>query len=61
MVAITFFLITLIGGFFIMNLYVGVIISAYNSELDRIGKNFLLTNDQKEWVSNKMLIMNIKP
>jgi hypothetical protein len=32
-----------LGSFFLMNLFVGVIISAFNSESQRLGKNFLLT------------------
>ena len=31
-------------SFFIMNLFVGVIISAFNKERDKLGKNFLLTS-----------------
>ena len=37
----------LIAAFFIMNMFVGVIISAFNKEQDRLGKNFLLTDSQK--------------
>jgi len=35
----------LIGSFFIVNLFVGVVISSYNRQKDQLGKNFLLTAD----------------
>jgi hypothetical protein len=38
-----FVLFIIIGSFFIINLFVGVIISAYNREIEKHGKNFLLT------------------
>lgn len=38
-----FILFIIFGAFFIINLFVGVIISAYNREIERSGNNFLLT------------------
>lgn len=35
------------GAFFIINMFVGVVISAYNREIEKNGNNFLLTSDQK--------------
>lgn len=32
-----------VGNFFLLNLYVGVIISTYNREKEAMGKNFILT------------------
>jgi len=49
------------GAFFVMNLFVGVIISAFNRETERLGKNFLLTSQQKKWMQTKMLTLNVKP
>jgi hypothetical protein len=40
-----------------MNLFMGVIIASYNRERDLIGKDFLLTDTQKDWVSNRMSII----
>lgn len=40
---IFFMVFIVVGGFFILNLFVGVIISVFNKEKDKIGKNFLLT------------------
>lgn len=36
-----------------MNLFVGVIISAYNREQERLGKNFMLSKEQKQWIDTK--------
>lgn len=33
------------GAFFITNLFVGVVISSYNRESERLGKDFLLTKE----------------
>ena len=39
-----FFVLTIIiGNFFIMNLFVGVIITTYNREKELLGKDFMLT------------------
>ena len=40
---IIFVVVTLLGGFFIMNLFVGVVINSFNAESNRLGMNFLLT------------------
>ena len=40
-----FFIIFIIfGNFFILNLFVGVVISTFNTQKDVIGKDFLLTS-----------------
>jgi len=51
----------MIGSFFIMNLFVGVIISAFNRESERLGKNFLLTEKQKKWAEAKILVLQVSP
>ena len=38
-----FMLFVMIGGFFLMNLFVLVVISAFNKETMRLGSDFLLT------------------
>jgi hypothetical protein len=42
--SIVFVFITLFGGFFIMNLFVGVVISAFNRESDNLGRDFILSD-----------------
>ena len=49
------------GTFFVSNLFVGVVISAYNEETDRLGKGFLLTDNQRKWVETKSMVLKIRP
>jgi hypothetical protein len=57
-----FFMVWIVfGGFFIQNLFVGVVISQYNRQSERLGKNFLLTEQQKNWIETKLMINKIKP
>lgn len=49
------------GAFFITNLFVGVVISTYNREKDRLGNNFLLSDDQKRWIETKLLVVRVRP
>ena len=60
---ITFFFVSFIvvGNFFILNLFVGVVITTYNREKELLGKNFLLTEKQKKWLQNKIMFIQSKP
>lgn len=40
----------LFGNFLILNLFVGVVVSTFNKEKELLGKNFLLTDNQKKWI-----------
>ena len=42
--ALYFILFIVVGAFFILNLFVGVVISTYNREKETFGQNFLLTD-----------------
>lgn len=42
-----FILFIIFGAFFMLNLFVGVVISTFNREKDKIGGNHLLTDSQK--------------
>jgi hypothetical protein len=44
-----------------MNLFVGVVTSTYNREKDNLGKNYLLTENQKKWIEAKIILINAKP
>jgi len=46
---------------FIMNLFVGVIISAFNKERDKLGRNFLLTSSQRSKLETKILVLKMNP
>ena len=37
----------IVGDFFVLNLFVGVVVSTFNREKELLGKNFLLTEKQK--------------
>jgi len=50
-----------IGSFFILNLFVGVVISTYNRQKEKHGKDFLLDQKQKNWVKAQLLIFEAQP
>ncbi len=51
----------IVGSFFMLNLFVGVVISTYNREKEKLGKDFLLTTEQKKWLETKLLLIQSKP
>jgi hypothetical protein len=59
--ALYFILFIIIGSFFILNLFVGVVISTFNLEKENLGKNYLLTATQREWIDTRMNIGKMKP
>ena len=50
----------LVGAFFVLELFVGVIIENFNKIRDKTGR-MLMTEAQKEWASTQKFIMKIKP
>ena len=50
-----------VGSFFVMNLFVGVVIDNFNTMKDRLGGNYLLTESQKEWVKTQERLMKNVP
>ena len=59
--ALFFVLFILFGSFLITNLFVGVVITAYQVEVNTMGKNFLLTDEQRIWMETKILTLNTRP
>ncbi len=49
------------GNFLILDLFTGVVVSTFNKEKEILGKNFLLTENQKKWLEQKKVCMKIKP
>ena len=49
------------GAFLFLNLFVGVVVQTFNREKNLLGKNFLLTENQKKWLEQKRLVMKISP
>lgn len=58
---IFFIIFTIVGAFFFLNLFVGVVISTFHSEHDKIGGNNLLTEKQKEWIDLRLLVLRSEP
>ena len=50
----------IIGGFFIMNLFVGVIIDNFNRLKETMGDSALLTPQQREWVKTRELMLHVR-
>jgi Ion transport protein len=59
--AMFFMLFIILGNFLILNLFVGVVVNTFNREKEKLGKNFLLTPNQKKWLEQKRLCMGITP
>jgi hypothetical protein len=53
--------VVVIGNFFLLNLFVGVIITTYNREKELVGKDFMLTDMQKKWLKNRKMIVSAEP
>ena len=54
--AFLFIIIIIVCSFFVLNLFVGIVINAFNREKERLGRSFLLTREQKEWLDIKLLL-----
>ena len=52
-----FILFILFGSLFIMNLFVGVVINSFDEESKRLGKNYLLSDTQKEWIQIQLICL----
>lgn len=51
----------IVGSFIFLNLFVGVVISTFNREKDAAGGSELLTENQKEWIDLKLLVLRSAP
>ena len=56
-----FILFMIVGGIFMLNLFIGVVISNFNREKEKIGMNNLLTDRQKEWLDTRLIVIKSKP
>lgn len=50
-----------VGSFFIINLFVGVVIDNFNRMKEEMGEDMWLTEAQREWVRTQELMLHIKP
>ena len=55
-----FILFMIIGAFFIMNLFVGVIIDNFNRLREELGEHALLTSAQREWVKTQEVMLHVR-
>jgi len=51
----------IVGGFFFLNLFVGVVQNTFKSEKERLGGDKLLTEKQKEWIDLKVFVLRSAP
>lgn len=51
----------IVGSFFMMQLFVGVVIDNFNKMKEKMGNSALLTESQKQWVYMQEAMMKLKP
>ncbi len=56
-----FIFLFLTGGLFHINLFVGVLIQKFEEMKEILGKNFLLTQAQREWINVRLISYKFKP
>jgi hypothetical protein len=44
-----------------MNLFIGAIISSYNREREIIGKDFLISDKQNQWLRSQLMTLSAEP
>jgi len=59
--ALFFILFIILGNFFILNLFAGVVVSTFNKEKQILEKTHLLSENQIRWIEQKKLLLAIKP
>lgn len=59
----TFFFIAfiLVGTFFVMQLFVGVVIENFNKMKEKLDGTYLLSNTQREWLIINEVMLNLRP
>ena len=50
-----------VGCFFLLNMFVGVIISSFSAVKEKMDGSSMLTKDQKLWVETQRLMLNFRP
>ena len=50
-----------VGSFFVMNLFVGVVIDNFNTMKERLGGSAFLTESQRLWVKTQEVMLKFKP
>jgi hypothetical protein len=50
-----------VGSLFMLNLFVGVVINTFDQEKEKLGKNYMLTENEREWIQIQLLCYKSKP
>ena len=50
-----------VGSLFMMNLFVGVVINTFNDEKEKLNRNLLLTETQREWIQIQLMCFRSRP
>ena len=59
--SIFFIIFIVVGSFFIINLFVGVVIQTFKKQKEVIVKDYLLTETQREWIATRKMMIQYKP
>lgn len=59
--ALFFILFIILGNFFILNLFAGVVVSTFNREKQILEKTHLMLEHQMRWIEQKKLLLSFKP
>ena len=59
--ALFFIAFMIVGSFFILNLFAGVVVDTFQIEKDRLGGIAFLTKEQQEWINMQLSIVKLKP
>lgn len=58
---IFFIFFMIVASLFLMNLFIGVVLSTFHSEQEKLVGNDLLTDKQREWIETRLLILKSSP
>lgn len=56
-----FILFQLVGGFFFLNLFVGVVLNTFYIQSQKVGGGELLTDKQKVYIETRLLVLKSAP
>lgn len=56
-----FVIFMIVGCFFFLNLFIGVVINTFHQEEERVGGSELLTEKQKEYIDLRLLVLRSEP
>jgi hypothetical protein len=51
----------ILGAFFLLNLFVGIVVASYNRQSDLLGRVTLMSDKQKELIEVQMIVLKSEP